>query len=358
MCLSVHHQHRVVLEARETLDRVLDGCPVATIAKAMDLRTPTGFDRAVAAFAAGLAKDTRATDREAVKAAVAALDVDWPSTTAEQRRQLVDGALRAAGRRLVTVPKTIEGRFGRTATDVARAARVGAIDRHGLRISVDFGARDTAAIEYVQRSSSLFVSDELRRRLDDFGAEARRLVADGMERGLGRVEISGELARAAETQMVARSAAYWDVIAASFVANARSWSQIGAYADAGIQRYVIEAVLDEHTTEICLFLDGKSFSVGDALDRFDRLSSLESPEDIKEIAPWVRSGRDADGNPILYVKQGGERVQLAQVDRAGTGQRDRHGEYSRAMSARDMNDAGVGFPPYHGLCRSTTVADI
>lgn len=32
------------------------------------------------------------------------------------------------------------------------------------------------------------------------------------------------------------------------------------------------------------------------------------------------------------------------------------GAYSRALSSRDLAPAGVGFPPFHGFCRTTTVA--
>jgi hypothetical protein len=78
---------------------------------------------------------------------------------------------------------------------------------------------------------------------------------------------------------------------------------------------------------------------------------------IKDVRPWVRERLGEDGKRTLAVDRGGESTLLGVVERSGVGARDDRGTYSRALSSRDLAPAGVGFPPFHGLCRTTTVAD-
>nr|WP_237078802.1 hypothetical protein [Myxococcus xanthus] len=123
---------------------------------------------------------------------------------------------------------------------------------------------------------------------------------------------------------------------------------MSSYAEAGVRRYRIEAVLDEATTQVCRFLHGKAFSVGEALQRFERLESLSQPEDLKQELP-------GGGRALLYVNRGGQETRLAEVLRSAVGTRDDVGEFRSLVSDRQLAEVGVGFPPYHGLCRTTTL---
>ena len=38
------------------------------------------------------------------------------------------------------------------------------------------------------------------------------------------------------------------------------------------------------------------------------------------------------------------------------GTRDDRGDFRALASDSALNEVGIGFPPYHGLCRSTTLA--
>jgi hypothetical protein len=345
----------VVRGALEVAGDVLKGLGLP-LRKAMNLSTPSGFDRAVASLASLLRGAASASDRAAVKAAIEVLDVDWHATTASRRRSLVAQALEAAGRRTSAVTRAISTPLGEAAEEVVGATRDHARSAHRLGIAADFNALDQRVIRHLVGSQANFVRDEYGRRLDDLGAEARRVVAEGLESGLGRQEIAADLARAAENALVTRPAFYWEVVAGAFVANGRSLAQISAYAEASIQRYVIEAVLDEVTTETCRFLHGKTFSVGDALKRFDRIERLERPEEIKAEQPWVREALDPEtGRKMLYVNKDGTRTPIAEVTRSGLGTPDDAGDFARGRSEQELMDLGVGFPPFHGLCRSSTV---
>ena len=229
----------------------------------------------------------------------------------------------------------------------------------GLRIAADFNALDRRMTRHLVRTQANFVRDEYGRRVDGLGEEARRVVAEGLEAGLGRADIAADLMRAAEQALVTRPAFYWEVVAGAFVANGRSLGQVSAFAEAGIQRYVFSSVLDERTRETCRFLDGKVFSVNDALGRFDRIERLDQPEDIKAEQPWVREAVDPEtGRKVLYGNRGGVRTPIAEVIRSGLGSSDDRGEFARGRSERELMDRGVGFPPLHGLCRSALLPDV
>jgi SPP1 gp7 family putative phage head morphogenesis protein len=347
----------MIVVAREAADAMLGALRVS-IAKALDLSTPRGFDTAVARLGAELRRHATAPETEAVRRALAILDVDWRATTPAQRSAVVRRALAVAGRLSASVPARIEAPLGRAATAVVRATRSDVRRRQRLAIAADLNAVDHRAVAYISRANALFVRDEYGRRVQSFGEHARRIVARGLEQGLGRNDIAEDLAEAADASLIARARPYWDVVAASFIGEGRSLSQISGYAEAGIDRYVLLAVLDEHTTDTCRFLDGKVLQTQDALRTFDRLEASDDPLVIKRERPWVRERTGDDGKRHLVVDRDDADTVLAIVERSGVGARDDRGAYSRALSGRELAPAGIGFPPFHGFCRTTTVPDV
>ena len=345
----------LVRRARRTADAVLDGYLRLPVRKAVDLASTRGFDRAVAGLAAELRASTAASDLAAVRDAVAVLDVDWRATTAAQRRSLVAQALAAAVRRTAAVPKAIEAGLGDAATEVVQATRDSARRRGLLSIAADFNALDRRIVRHLRTSQANFVRDEYGRRHEVFGAQARRIVSEGLETGLGRQDIAHELERAAKNVITGKSSIYWEVVASSFVSRGRSFAQLSSFAEAGIERYVWESVEDERTTEICRFMHGKVFTVSAGIRTFERVD--QEPDRIKELTPWVRKAIDPDtGRNVLFVERGGERVRIAEVSRSAVGTRDDRGEFAGGRSERELMDLGVSMPPAHALCRATATA--
>jgi SPP1 gp7 family putative phage head morphogenesis protein len=346
-------------DAGKSADALLGEFLGLRLNKAVDLDDPGAFDRAVATLAAELRSKTNANDTAAVRSAIKILDVDWKNTTAQGRRDLISRAMDAAARATRNVPKQSSTTFGPAADEIVQATRDHSRRVQNLNIAADFNALDRRIVSHLKKTQAAFVRDEYGRRLDQFGEEARRIVAEGLEAGLGRDDIAGDLQRAANAALVKKSPFYWEVVAGAFVSNGRSFAQMSSYAEAGIERYIIEAVLDERTTEICRFLHGKTFSVKDALGRFERIEAMESPEDIKQVQPWVREALDPDtGRKALFVGSGDARIPITEVTRSAFGTRDDRGEFRGSLSEREMMDLGISFPPYHGLCRTTTVADV
>ena len=220
----------------------------------------------------------------------------------------------------------------------------------GLSFGTNFAALDTRLAQFMARSHVLFVRNEYHRRAENFSEKAREVVAAGMETGLGRKDIAANLAKAAADALTKKNVPYWELVAGAFVGRGRSYAQVGAYADAGITHYRIEAVLDERTSNICRFLHGRVFSVRDSSRLFEEAGRLQDPEDIKNLSPWPRE--DAAG---LYIMRGGRRIHVARIERSGAGASDDVGELTTYHSQADLARLGLGFPPFHGLCRSTTV---
>jgi len=112
-----------------------------------------------------------------------------------------------------------------------------------------------------------FIRDEFGRRRTQFGRQARAIVSEGVQQGLGRRQISEDLERRLG-HSTGRTRAYWEVVASSFANRARSWAQLSSFEEGGIDRYVFEAVLDRATTDTCRFLHGKKFQTSAGLEKF------------------------------------------------------------------------------------------
>lgn len=353
MCVPFDERLLAVHEALGVSGEVLGR---RNVRKALSLATPRGFDRAVALLAARLRRVTAASNADAIRSAVHVLDVDWSRTTPEQRRLLVNNALNAAGRHTALVPARIRVPLDGMAAEVVAATRSQARRSQGLAVGARLNALDRRVVEHVVRAETNFVRDEYGSRLAEFGARARALVGEGVERGLGREEIAASLREAATAALIERHPFYWETVASSFVGTGRSLAQMSAFAEAGVDEYVVEAVLDERTTAACRFLHGKRFSVRRALERFDAIERLDDPEDVKRLAPWVREGTEKSGARMLYVGQGEARTPIAEIVRSAVGQRDAMGDFRALATDAALSELGIGYPPYHGLCRTTTVA--
>ncbi|MCP4677373.1 MAG: head morphogenesis protein [Deltaproteobacteria bacterium] len=347
MCNIDNSRYELVHKARVSAEEILDRYYRVHLRKAWELDSSRGFDGAVAELASLLRSTTEAADKAALKAVVDALDVDWHKTTAEQRSRLIDDALTAAGRKTVTIPQDIKAPLGDAADEVVSSTRAGVRSKHKLAIGADFNAVDKRIVDHLKTSEANFITDEYGVRLDDFGRKARGIVSHGIDQGLGNDDITAQLQKAAEANLVNRSKHYFQTVANSFIGRGRTFATLSSFNEAGIERYVYEAVLDEATTEQCRFYHGKVFTVNRGLNLFDRVDA--EPDMIKELTPWVRKGRDEDDNEILYVKRKEGITRLATIAEPGIGQRDKIGTYSNALKESQLSELGCVMPPTHGL---------
>jgi SPP1 gp7 family putative phage head morphogenesis protein len=328
------------------------------VEKAFDPLSPKGYLRIVAQVRRALQGATAEGEAAAVAAALRTLDVDWGNLSEVARERVLEGAREAIRSTVVaqSLPAVRET-FRIVGPGIVGETRANAIRRFGLNVAVNLTQRDRAAERYVRTSTANFIRDQYGRRADELASTAREIVARGLEEGAGRDAIASRLA-AGLGDRVMRDRAYWQVVAGQFTNAARTFSQINAYQDAGIQSYVFEAVLDEVTTEQCRYFHGRTFPVAGAAALRDRLTNLSDPDAVYDANPWVRTGRDEEGNRIIYIERGGAREVVAQIDRTGVGSRDDVGSFSRGMSSEQLLGAGVPFPPLHANCRSTIVPNV
>ena len=328
----------------------------APIDKALDPLDPHDFltiTRRLGARLTGVAGPLQA---RALDAALDKLDVDWPSMSAAQVDKVLVAANRAIGSYVPKVARAVDLELERDARGFVTDVKRKVIDKYNLKISTSFTTADERVAKFAGSSQGNYVTDNLRRRVDAASDKAREIVSHGVELGLGRDEITTRLVERMGT--VVRPPFYWEVIASSYAGRARTFSHVFSFHEAGIEFYKWESVLDERTTEVCRFMHGKRFPVGNALQQFEKLEKTQDPEEIKVMTPWVRDGKDDRGAFMYYNGAKGQRVEVARVDRAGFGKKDEIGSYSKAMGDKQLLGNGISLPPLHGLCRSTVLGDV
>lgn len=325
------------------------GLPVS---KAIDPLSPSGYMRIVAQVRRALSGAAIQGEAAAVKEALRVLDVDWPNMTTAARTATIQAAREAIGTAAARAMPSVSNVLRVSGTRVMGETRVATTRRYGFQIGVSLSARDRAAERYVRISTANFVRDHYGVRADELSARARDVVATGLEEGLGREAIANAL-KTELGEQVMRGDAYWQVVAGQFTNSARTFSQIGAFQEAGVESFEFSAILDEVTTDECRFYDGQVFPLSVATAARDRLSNLTNPDDVYRASPWVRSGKDEDGNRVLYVDRGQGREVIATIDRSGVGARDDRGSYTGALSGAALSSMTPPIPPLHANCRST-----
>ena len=104
-------------------------------------------------------------------------------------------------------------------------------------------------------------------------------------------------------------------------------SNYGALSElysAGVEKYMISAILDDKTCEVCEALDGQIFNTADGVAQATAVMDAEDPESLKSIAPWPKQ----------------DKASVAAIQDA---------------DAQDLVDQGLQLPPYHGFCRCIAV---
>ena len=350
----------VALAGEQVIYRELAAAPLIKASGDIDPRSPEGFLRIVDQVARALRRAAQGAEADAVRRVIDQLDVDWPHLTDADRMRIV----RAANEAIAGVPPAIMPKVHEVldleAGKVVRRTRRSAKQTFSLKISSDFTRTDERIAQFVARSQTNFIRDEYGRRQVAFSEKARQIVSRGIAQGLGRDEISRQLRAAFRNTAVNRSAFYWDVVASAFVGRARSFAEVSSYADAGISHYIIVAVLDEVTTDICRFLHGKRFSVGASMAQFTRIERLRDPERIKHEQPWLRVRQDGRGNRVIVVptERGDVRVAVVEDSAERKHAKDERGRFRSGMSAAKLETLNVGPPPYHALCRTACVPEV
>lgn len=341
-------------EATEDILHNIFGIRVVSKKKENPLE-PDGFLAFVRGLGADLKREAANAEAQGLAEALRMLEVDWAKMTPKQRGNVVLAAEKAIGAIAPKVSPKIKQTLLDEGQTIVEATRRAAAGKYDLSIDAALALGDEKMVQALAASQALFVTDEYGRRADALSVTTRTIVSSGLARGLDQYAIGEELRLAVGAQLPNRADAYWDVVASIYVARSRTWGQLSSFDDAGIAAWEFVAVLDEDTSEVCRFMDGRVFSVRGAKTRYEQVAAAEDPEQVKALQPFVQVGRDDEGRQYLYYRQGETRVPVAQVDAAGTGKLNERGAYSRAMGDEQLEAAGIGPPPLHGHCRSEIV---
>jgi len=240
---------------------------------------------------------------------------------------------------------TVQGRR------IAGATKKAAAKSFALNVEVSINAIDTKILDAVAFNNAAYVRDQFGVRSEAMSLKAKEVVANGLEKGLGREGLRAELQSTLGAAAAAQSANYWRTVANAFAGMARSYGNLSVYADAGVTKYRVEAILDSSTTLECRFLHGRVYEVPKAIANLEAASPVRPP-------PWLYHGKDANGDMGIYYKEDGERQWVGRVEEDARGKPDEVGRFSGAASSADLADAGIDTPPFHGNCRTTILAEL
>lgn len=110
--------------------------------------------------------------------------------------------------------------------------------------------------------------------------------------------------------------------------RSRSFSSLRSIADAQISAYIIAAIIDKRTSDICVSMNGRTFKTKEGLQHIDNVVNVKSLDELKSAAPWRR-------------------------DLSEFGVTERKKMVNNKKLSSKLALAGLALPPYHFLCRTT-----
>ncbi len=291
--------------------------------------------------------------RPVIKKYLEKLDgVDW--TNGAQ----VDRALRNARDMLQKVApgKVLPGwskKVQISVEDVATKTKRVLSDTYLPSLSTALDQPDLMSARRIATQGGWFLRDELGQRSTNLTVKGREIVRQGLAQGLGKEEIAKRMREQLPDLWKAYGKQYATTTASVAVSRARSFTEVQSYASVGIEYLEVQAVLDERTTEICRALDGTIVEVQAAKALLDNAGSVSAPEDIYTESPFMRVRTDQKTGDRNIMTNNGDKV--ARVMQSGMGKVDDRGRHEFHLAGKDLNNANIGVPPYHHLCRSWTI---
>lgn len=320
---------------------------------APNILTDKGFDKWIERYARRVFKKARVADKAAIRRMLKVWrGANWKKLTPDQQAALIDRgvkklALTAAQR--VDVSATV----ALSMKEAIKQTMNNANSLYGIQAVYD--AVDERVVRQVRKSQSHYIRDAYGRRQAGMSREARRIVSRGVRAGLDPTDIGAMLNTEMTAAGLLRAESYWSTVSSIYAARARQYGLFRSYDEATIEQVKFEAILDERTTEQCYFMDGKIISVKQSIQRFQDIAADPDPEAVVDRSPFLQLGKTKQGKEVLYYKKDGKRVVVADVRNSARGTKDGSGSYRQRMSDQKLADAGIGPPPLHGRCRSTTV---
>lgn len=193
-------------------------------------------------------------------------------------------------------------------------------------ISADFSLKvpDLKAISAMQKYSFYWVGQTYDRFVSD---EINNAIGEYFRRGLTRAQLAEGLGIIFKDKETPKVEGYFSLLADHLTMKLSEMGHVSGYEEAGIEYVEIVARLDNRTTEICRSLHGRVIPLSVMTDQRDAMveaAQSGNMDAIKRAQPMI----------------GGKlEKRLASIGKTS-----------------DLIDEGIGMPPYHFRCRTTTVA--
>jgi hypothetical protein len=196
-------------------------------------------------------------------------------------------------------------------------AKKGVIAAHDVGFLLE--AFDEQAIGWLQEHHLYWIRGYYTKHMS---GKIAGIVADGLQQGFGRAAV-GDLLRDAITGrykgITVKPDHYWRLLAANAMNRGRMFGKVAGYQNAYVQMLRVVNPLDERTSAVCIEMEGTIIPVRSAARQRDEMMEARKPEDVKQVAPWLKA-----------------------EDIAGT-------------SLQGKISKGAILPPYHANCRSDVV---
>ena len=207
-------------------------------------------------------------------------------------------------------------------------------------LTVNFTQKDKDAIDMIQRftrvsAGSLFPEEVVAKVAQVTSmivleeGQSAEVAADVLEKELAE-ELAGalglEVGDLIPEVFATNPEAYFEVLANNASVMAQNSGRLIGMEDAGVKQYRVIAVRDERTSEICKNMDGRIISVEAGMGMLNSVLGLTGPQALKEMFPWDSSLSNLGPNTL---------------------------ENNNKLAAN-----GLGFPPYHGNCRTTVIPEV
>ena len=114
--------------------------------------------------------------------------------------------------------------------------------------------------------------------------EAGKILKEQLSSRLGGFEQS--VPESIRNQGQRAAAAYFEGLSATTVTRARNFGQIGLMEEAGITQVVWSSVEDERTSEICLAMNGRVFTIDLVKAQQSKILEQTTADAVKELFPW------------------------------------------------------------------------
>jgi len=205
-------------------------------------------------------------------------------------------------------------------------------------VRLKFGAPDTRSVNFFKKLDHFYFSTFVNNKRDELKDFLREeyLEKGAALFGRGTKESLDDFRAAAGGKLDALNDRAVDTIAVSSVQRIRNYAHINSLRQAAIKRGKIVAIIDERTSEICIYLNGKFINIGIAAETIDRLTQLEPGDYALELYK-DKDGRAFASDPVNYVKD--------RINEDG-------------LIDDDLVAEGRGFPPFHPRCRTRVEGEI